>query len=54
MAQELSPPKKDGDVTVYEIEVTEEDLECPIEVPMEEPNTRLVVRLRRAPILFSL
>ena len=33
MSEPLSEPKKDGDVTVYEVEVTEEDFEDPIDVP---------------------
>jgi hypothetical protein len=53
MTLPLSEPKKDGDVTVYEVEVTEEDFEDPIDVPMQDKNTRLVVKLRPVSNLFS-
>jgi hypothetical protein len=53
MKQPLSQPKKDGDVTVYEIEVTEEDFEEPIDVSMQDKETRLVVKLRPMQNLFS-
>jgi hypothetical protein len=53
MTQPLTPPKKEGEVSVFEIEVSIEDLEEPIEVPMEEKQTRLVVKLRPPPPLFS-
>lgn len=53
MTQPLSPPRKDGDVTVYEVEVNEEDFEDPIDVPLQDKNTRLVVKLRPMPNLFS-
>jgi hypothetical protein len=53
MSEPLSEPKKDGDVTVYEVEVTEEDFEDPIDVPMQDKDTRLVVKLVPMPNLFS-
>jgi hypothetical protein len=53
MSEPLSQPTKDGDVTVYEIEVTEEDFEDPIDVPMQDKDTRLVVKLMPMPNLFS-
>lgn len=53
MSEPLSPPKKEDGVTVYEIEVSEEDLEETIEVPMQDEDTRLVVKLRPMPNLFS-
>jgi hypothetical protein len=53
MSEPLSPPRKDGDVTVYEVEVTEEDFEDPIDVPMQDKDTRLVVKLVPMPNLFS-
>lgn len=49
----LPKPTKDGDVTVYEVEVTPEQLEQPIVVPMMDKNTRLVVRLARKRVVFS-
>jgi hypothetical protein len=54
MARPLPPPTKDGDVTVYTIEVTEDELEERMEVPMQEKNTRLVVKLRPRPLRFSI
>jgi hypothetical protein len=49
----LSKPKKDGEVTVYEIELSREEFEQPIDVPMQDKNTRLVVRLAPRKFLFS-
>jgi hypothetical protein len=51
--QPSDPPKKDGDVTVYEVEVSIDELEEPIDVPLQDKDTRLVVKLRPAPLLFS-
>ena len=53
MSEPLSAPQKDGDVTVYEVEVSEEDFEDPIDVPLDDKNTRIVVKLRPVPNLFS-
>jgi hypothetical protein len=53
MSKPLSPPEKKDDVTVYEVEVSEEDLEEPIDVPLEDKQTRVVVKLRPMPNLFS-
>ncbi len=53
MSSPLPPPKKEDDVTVYEVEVSEEELEEPIAVPLDDKNTRLVVKLRPTPNLFS-
>jgi hypothetical protein len=53
MTQPKAPPKKDGDVTVYVVEVTEEDFEEPIDVPLQDKDTRLVVKLKPMPNLFS-
>jgi hypothetical protein len=53
MAESLPAPKKDGDVTVYKVEVTEDELNEPIQVPMQDKNTRLVVRLVQPPVYFS-
>jgi hypothetical protein len=53
MSEPLSEPKQDGDVTVYEVEVNEEDFEDPIDVPLDVKDTRLVVKLRPVPNLFS-
>ncbi len=49
----LPKPTKDGDVTVYEIEVTPEELTQPIQVPLQDKNTRVVVRLARKRFVFS-
>ncbi len=53
MSEPLPPPKKKGDVTEYEIEVTVDELEEPISIPLADKNTRLVVKLRPALPLFS-
>lgn len=53
MSGPLPPPKKKDGVTVYEVEVTEEDLEETITVPLEDKDTRLLVKLRPMPNLFS-
>jgi len=53
MAKAPYKGKKDGEVTVYEIEVTVEELEQPIEVPMSDKETRLVIRLAPRKFLFS-
>jgi hypothetical protein len=53
MTQPLDPPKKEGDVTVFEIEVPIDQIEEPIEVPMKDKNTRLVVKVRPPAPLFS-
>jgi hypothetical protein len=53
MKQPLPPPKKENGVTVYEVEIDEEELEETILVPLEDKNTRLVVKLRPVPNLFS-
>jgi hypothetical protein len=53
VSQPLPPPKKNGDVTEYEIEVTIDEIEEPIEVPMLEKNTRVIVKLRPSIPLFS-
>jgi hypothetical protein len=53
MSQKPKQTKKDGDVVVYEIEVSPEELEQPISVPMTEKATRLVVRLAPRKFLFS-
>ena len=54
MAQPLSPPTKDGDVTVHTIEVTEDEIEEPMEVPLQDKETRLVVKVRPRPLRFSI
>jgi hypothetical protein len=53
MSGPLPPPKEEDGVTVYEVEVSEEDFEETIEVPLEDKQTRLVVKLRPTPNLFS-
>ncbi len=54
MPQPLQPPKKEGDVTVFEIEVPIDQLEERIEVPLQDKQTRLVVKVRPPVPLFSL
>jgi hypothetical protein len=53
MPKEVKQTKKDGEVVVYEIELTPEEIEQPISVPMTEKQTRLVVRLAPRKFLFS-
>jgi len=53
MSEPLSPPKHEEGVTVYEVEVSEEDFEDPIDVPLQDKDTRLVIKLRPTPNLFS-
>jgi hypothetical protein len=53
MSHQLPSPKKDREVLVYEVEVDEDEFEEPIEVPLEAKDTRLVVRLRPHPHVFS-
>lgn len=53
MSQPPPPPEKKDGVTVYEIEVTEEELEEKIAIPLEDKSTRVVIKLRPTPNLFS-
>jgi hypothetical protein len=53
MPKTLSKPKKEGDVTVYEIEVTPDELQGTIDVPLSDKNMRLIVRLARRRFIFS-
>jgi 6-phosphogluconolactonase (cycloisomerase 2 family) len=53
MKTPAAPPKQEGEVLVYEIEVDEENLTEPIQVPMQAKSTCLVVRLRPRRHVFS-
>ena len=53
MAQPISPTTKDGNVTVYTVYVTEDELEEPLQIPMQDKETRVVVKLRPRPLRFS-
>jgi len=53
VSQPLPPPTKKDGVTEYVLEVTIDDFENPIEVPLLDKDTRLVIKLRPSIPLFS-
>ncbi len=52
MSQSTSAPEDDS-VVEYEIELDEDELDQPVLVPMEAKNTRLIIRVRPRPHVFS-
>lgn len=41
----IQGPREEQGVTIYEVELEEDEIDTPIEVPMQAKNTRLVVRV---------
>jgi len=50
----LPKPTKDGKVTVYTVEVYYDERGVNLQVPLQDKDTRLVVKVIPRPILFSL
>ena len=40
-------------MTVYKVEVYEDEMNLKLEVPLQDKATRLIVKVRPRPILFS-
>ena len=41
----IQGPREEQGVTIYEVELEEDEIDTPLEVPMQAKNTRLIVRV---------
>jgi hypothetical protein len=41
----IQGPREERGVTIYEVELEEDEIDTPLEVPMQAKNTRLVIRV---------